>query len=282
MTSSFNLNYQLPNFKILKFLIRSIISGLIMINTDSHSSVTRDIPAESTRDLPPPRWLPHPLTSPLFPDLTLLISFHHTDYNICHLSPSLSVSLCHRDCGYVPQRCFHSKPSVNQTLNFSSPPSRLSITFWPPSFSPLIVVSSVYLLRLTFSISNSWLLLQFLAPVLLTPAIFFTSFVQFFFSRFFPTKKSTSNYPLSLSLTLILPLAQTALLSSWISAFASISSHSIACPLLISHQSPLPSFLASLPPPFFRCLHLFSNSLFFPPGSWSSCSDLAVLMLLPS
>lgn len=54
MTSSFNLNYQLPNFKILKFLIRSIISGLITINTDSHSSVTRDIPAESTRDLPPP------------------------------------------------------------------------------------------------------------------------------------------------------------------------------------------------------------------------------------
>lgn len=40
-----------------------------------------------------PRWLPHPLTSPLFPDLTLLISFHHTDYNICHLSLSLGVSL---------------------------------------------------------------------------------------------------------------------------------------------------------------------------------------------
>lgn len=54
MTSFFNLNYQLPNFKILKFLIGSIISGLIMINTDSHSSVTRHIPAESTRNLPPP------------------------------------------------------------------------------------------------------------------------------------------------------------------------------------------------------------------------------------
>lgn len=113
-------------------------------------------------------------------------------------------------------------------------------------------------------------LLAFVA-ILSTCATHSSYILHFFFpillSRFFPTKKSTSNYPLSLSLTLILPLAQTALLSSWISAFASISSHSIACPLLISNQSPLPSFLASLPPPFFRCLHLFSNSLFFPPGS---------------
>lgn len=109
------------------------------------------------------------------------------------------MSLCHRDCGYVPQRCFHSKPSVNQTLNFSSPPSRLSITFWPPFFFPthrrLLRLSPKTNILFLFSISNSWLLLQFLAPVLLTPAIFFTSFVQFFFSRFFSHQKINIKLP---------------------------------------------------------------------------------------
>lgn len=203
MTSSFNLNYQLPNFKILKFLIRSIISGLIMINTDSHSSVTRDIPAESTRNPPTvpgtslPRWLPHPLTSPLFPDLTLLISFHHTDYNICHLSLSLSlgVSLSQglwlRTTEMLSLKTFCQPNPQFLLSSFTSFNYILTSIF----FSPLIVVSSVYLLRLTFSISNSWLLLQFLAPVLLTPAIFFTSFVQFLFSRFFSHQKINIKLP---------------------------------------------------------------------------------------
>lgn len=138
-----------------------------------------------------PRWLPHPLTSPLFPDLTLLISFHHTDYNICHLSLSLPLSRClsvtgtvvtyHRDA--FTQNLLSTKPSISPLLlHVFQLHSDLHF------FSPLIVVSSVYLLRLTFSISNSWLLLQFLAPVLLTPAIFFTSFFQFFFLVFFPPK----------------------------------------------------------------------------------------------
>lgn len=157
-------------------------------------------------------------------------------------------------CQPNPQFLLSSFTSFNYILTSICFPTHRRLLRLSPKTNIFYFQLLAFVAILSTCATHSSYILHFFCPILLL-------------SFFFPPKKSTSNYPLSLSLTLILPLAQTALLSSWISAFASMSSHSIACPLLISHQSPLPSFLASLPPPFFRCLHLFSNSLFFPPGS---------------
>lgn len=195
MTSSFNLNYQLPNFKILKFLIRSIISGLITINTDSHSSVTRDIPAESTSL---PRWLPHPLTSPLFPDLTLLISFHHTDYNICHLSLSLPLSRClsvtgtvvtyHRDA--FTQNLLSTKPSISPLLlhvfqlhsDLHLFPTHRRLLRLSPKTNIFYFQLLAFVAILSTCATHSSYILHFFCPILLL-------------SFFFPTKKINIKLP---------------------------------------------------------------------------------------
>lgn len=239
-----------------------------------------------------PRWLPHPLTSPLFPDLTLLISFHHTDYNICHLSLSLSLGVSLSQglwlrttemlslkafCQPNPQFLLSSFTSFNYILT--------SIFF--PTHRRLLRLSPKTNILFLFSISNSWLLLQFLAPVLLTPAIFFTSFVQFFFSRFFSHQKiniklpSISIFNAHFVISFILKLLCFLLGSQPLPPF-------LHTPLPVHYWSPtshpflpssppclLPSFVASISSltPYFFPLGLDPPALISP--SWCCCPPKA-------
>lgn len=127
-----------------------------------------------------PRWLPHPLTSPLFPDLTLLISFHHTDYNICHLSLSLGVSLSQglwlrttemlslkAFCQPNPQFLLSSFTSFNYILTSIFPPTHRRLLRLSPKTNIFYFQLLAFVAILSTCATHSSYILHFFCPILL-------------------------------------------------------------------------------------------------------------------